>query len=256
MSTVDDLAAMQTPPAKGSEHARPWIAAKLGWPALDLGLDRVVVDGHEPGSSVTLYVSNGRRITFTIADLLSRPRFQAAIAAALHYAAPMFKQADLSDVAGAILGVASVDEVYSSPQAANEWGTAYVLGVVLVAFDDRADACRQGRFDVVQALRVEAAENDRLDCPPPRKALIRESDGALLVVRSWFHHHVTRTMAPGDRGLSPQRIATMMRTEGWRKLAATHSKLAVREPKTRNTASLSVYLAPPEYGREAVDEPV
>ena len=254
MTGVDDLAATQTAPARGSEDAKRWIAVTLLWPSLGVELDRIVVDGFEPGSSVTLYLNTGRKITFTIADMLSRPRFQAALAAALHYGAPLLKQDKLGAVADAILGLASVDEIYSSPQAANGWGTAYVLSAQQIPFDDRPDASRVARFAVVQALRVEGAENTAADVPPPRKILTRESDGALLIVRAWFHHDVTRNLAPGDRGLSPQRIATMMRGEGWRNLAATHSKLAVQEPGTRRTASLNVYLAPAGYGEEATDE--
>lgn len=254
MTSVDVLADLQTVPARGSDNARQWVATKLGWPALGVELERVIIDGHEPGSSVTLYTSS-RRIVLTVAEMFSRPRFQAALGAALHYGAPLLPQAALNDVAGAILGLANVDEIHSSPADANDWGTAYILGIHRVPLDDRPDADRGARFEVVQGMRVEAAENAHLGVPPPRKALQRKSDGALLVVRSWFHHTVTRELAPGDRTLSAQRIATLMRGEGWGQLAASHSKLAVAEPKTRRTTSLNVYLAPPGYGEEATDEP-
>lgn len=254
MTSIDDLAALQTPPPRGSDNARQWVAAKLGWPALGVELERVIVDGHEPGSSVTLYTSS-RRIVLTVAEMFSRPRFQAALGAALHYGAPLLPQAALNDVAGAVLGLATVDVIYASEVEANAWGTAYVLSILRVPYDDRPDASRTGRFETVQALREEAAENASLDTPPPRKALVRQSDAALLVVRSWFHRAVWHDLAPGDRTLSPQRIATLMRAEGWTKLAPSHSKLAVREPGTRRTASLSVYVVPAGYGEEATDEP-
>jgi hypothetical protein len=254
VSTIDDLAALQTPPPRGSDPARQWVAARLGWPALGVELERVIVDGHEPGSSVTLHTSS-RRIVLTVAEMFSRSRFQAALGAALHYGAPLLKQDALNDVAGAILGLATVDVAYSSEVEANAWGTAYVLGVQRTPYDDLPDASRTGRFEVVQALRVEAAENAQLGAPPPRKALVRQSDGAMLVVRSWFHRALWNDLAPGDRALSPQRVATLMRAEGWTKLAPSHSKLAVREPGTRRTASLSVYVVPAGYGEEATDEP-
>ncbi len=254
MSAIDDMADLQTVPARGSADAKRWIAARVGWPTLGVEIDRVVVDGHEPGSSVTLYLSTGRRITLTISDLFSRPRFQATLGAALHYGAPLLKQDALNDVAGAILGLASVDEIYSSPQAANEWGLAYVLSVGTVPYDNRPDADAASRFRAISELREEAAENRRSELAPPRKALACEADGALLVVRSWFHYEVAHHLAPGDRGLSPQRIATMMRGEGWGNLAPTHSKLSAGVPQTRKTVSLNVYHVPAGYGQDTLDE--
>lgn len=256
--SIDDLARQQDehndagPPPRGTPDAARWVERRLGW----FTLDHVVIDGREPGSSVVMYLNDGRHIAMTVSDMFSRPRFQATLGAALAYGAPALKQDTLTEIAGAILGLATISTIHSSEADAQAWGIAYTSTVERVPYDDRDDADPRGRYETIRALGEEAGIARAQSAPPPNKALVRASDGALLVVRAWFHYAVQHDLG-GERGLSAQRIASLMRRVGWHSPTATHSKVAARRPGAdRKTASLAVYEVPAEWSEDAVgDQP-
>ncbi len=232
-------------PPRGTPEAAHWVERHLRWPELGVTLERVIVDGHEADSGVSLHTSNGRTIMLTVGELFNRTRFPATISAALTYACPSMKQDALNDIAGAILGLASVDIAFSSLDDAMTWGLAYVGSAGTVRFDDTENGDPLDRFNVLRGLRDDSADARALGSPPPNKVLERVSDGALLVVRSWFHHAVRVDFDAGSR-LSAQRITGLMLRVGWQRPTSTHWKVAARRPGggTRETASAGVYAVP------------
>ncbi len=241
------------PPARGTPEAARWAAGMLGWPALGVTLDRVTVDGKEPSSTVTIHTGDDRTIRLTVADLFSRARFQASLAAALTYGAPLLKADTLCDVAGQLLGLATVTAGFDSLDEARNWGVAYVSTARRTAYDDRDGLdpeARGARYEVLWNLR-EQGRPDTPDALLPTVVLERASDSALLVVRSWFHHDVRHHLG-GDRGLSAQHISSLMLAVGWQKPARGHWKVAAAEPGTRQRASLAVYVVPADWEEEVL----
>lgn len=237
-------------PPRGTPEAAQWITTTLGWGRIGVSLERVGVDGYEPNSGVAIHVSTGRCIRITIAELFSRTRFQAAVGAGLHYSAPLLKQDLLNEIAGAILGLATITEMFSTLDEANAWGTAYLATVQRLPYDDQAQGDARKRWDVLDRMQHEWKVRD---LPSPSLVLERLSDKCLLVVRSWFHHEVREHLS-GDRGLSAQRIATLMGHAGWQRPAATHWKVATRHPETQKVASLSVYVVASDWSNDMLGE--
>jgi hypothetical protein len=238
---------------RGSPEAAREVAKRLGWDALLDGagvqLERVTASGYEPDSTILLHLSTGRRIAIDGTNvLLSRIRFQAAVSAALMYACPSLTQDALHKVAGHILGLAEVEDFHATPDAAHDWGVAYTLAAGRIPYDDAAPLTEQ--FKVLDALRREAADNRDLDRPPPNKALHRAGDGALLVVRSWFHHVVRHDFEDGEHGLSAQRISALMWQVGWERMPNRRSAVqaAVRVDGRVVTRQLRVYVVPAKWG--------
>lgn len=252
MTDFDDLAGRhearqngkkRTAPPRGTPEAARWIAETLGWQQLGITLEAVHADGHEPGSGVALKLNTGRGIRFTVTDLFSRARFQAALGAALHYGAPLLKQDLLNEVAGAILGLATVREMFSSLEEANSWGTAYLAIADRLVYDDTEHGDAHQRWQALNDLQHAWRQRE---LPPPGTVLVRTSDGGILVVRSWFHYEVRQHLG-GDRGLSAQRIATLIGQAGWGRPAPSHWKVAAQRPGSRSVASVAVYLVPADW---------
>lgn len=234
-------------PPRGSPEAARWIEARLGWTQLGVTIERVEVDGHEKTSSVAIYTNTGRCLLLTVTELFSRVNSQATFAAGLLYPAPALKQDLLNEVAGAILGLASIREMHSALDEAISWGAAYLMTASVQAYNDAVNqSTAKERYETLRDLSQEWRVKE---LAPPATVLRRESDKGLLVVRGWFHHEV-RTHLSGDRGLSAQRIATLMGRAGWKRPAATHWKVAARDGA--NVASIAVYLVPADWHEGAL----
>lgn len=220
-------------PQRGDPAGLPWIADLLGWGPIGVELDSVTCDGREPESAIVLHTNRGRVVIPGTAVLLSGQKLQAVLTAALHYGAPKLSGEQGRELADVLLGLASVLEIHAAEHAAIDWGNSYLWGshAYPIELEGGDEMTRRDRWAEVQRIVRDHSSDLKMDGPHPARVLVRVSDQARLVVRPWFHAFA-RDLA-GGRGMSEQRIASLMALAGWESFPLSRSALTIRNPANR-----------------------